>query len=194
MNSLALDGFIDLADKLEDYNILSNKSFNIRGDVWCRLMTPLHVALTLIRTVSVQTLRGSAFIFTGIIHLDKKRVHVGFQDFISTIIQAISLPLLGVVTFISPRRGYKIFQTEANKPYHLLKSDYSSECMHLLRKEISTIFIASTGTLSALISLVTDITEHFFSGNLNRAKDALQRFYDNDLNRAHNVMVMSLAV
>ncbi len=74
--------------------------------VWSRISQPLHFALIIIRTLGIQACRGTSSIVSGVltldIHRDGKLVS-GLNDYLSVVVQAIVLPLLGIGAIFKPK-------------------------------------------------------------------------------------------
>ena len=79
-------------------NLLARKA-------WFRITLPLHFALTIIRTVGGQALRGSALIVSGVLTLDFHRdgkLVSGLIDYLSLVVEAVVLPLLAIASIFKP--------------------------------------------------------------------------------------------
>lgn len=104
-----LDGLNDLRETLNHYKIEQDDSwFNLQNTVWLRATIPVHVALTCIRSVAVQSIRGAGNLLGGIILFDGKRILMGLNDYLSLLVQAVVLPVLGFIVFLAPKAGYHI--------------------------------------------------------------------------------------
>ncbi|NGX55669.1 MAG: hypothetical protein KR126chlam2_01308 [Chlamydiae bacterium] len=72
---------------------------------YIRLTLPLHFALTIIRTIGGQALRGTGMIVAGLLTLDFKsdgKIVFGLTDYLSLVVEAVVLPLLGILAIVKP--------------------------------------------------------------------------------------------
>jgi hypothetical protein len=174
MTYLYLDGIHDLTHKLEEYQIdIPTLSFHAKKDIWVRLGIFLHTALTLIRAVALQLLRGTGNLLGGIIHLNGARVVMGMKDYFSLLIQAIALPVLGMVTFVLPKTGYHLlhgFTDFCDTPRQASaivykQNNHARERLHKVRQALAEMIMGIFGGASALIQTVTATLEYFLSFN-----------------------------
>ena len=102
---LHLDGLYAFADRIGDYgyNYLKNgEEPETQRPLLCRITCIAQAALILINTTVKQSLRGGAFILSGILIFNWMRIKIGAKDVVSTLVQLVALPVLGLVAFISP--------------------------------------------------------------------------------------------
>lgn len=177
---LYLDGVNDLLHKIEDYDVEVTKDlFNFKKDIWLRATIIPHTALTLVRTIVVQFFRGTGNIIGGALQLDGERVLMGLNDYLSLLIQAIALPILGVITFIMPKTGYYLLSRMAQSfdaprvasdiIYKHENNPKQVQCSKAISEAIMGVF----GAISAFIQTLTLCLEHLLSFNCAAAYDTL---------------------
>lgn len=183
MAGLYLDGINDLTCKLEEYKVdTSTDCINIKRDIWLRITIFVHTALNLMRTVILQFFRGTGNILGGIIHLDGERFVMGLNDYFSLLIQAVALPVLGVITFLLPKVGYRLlynfrqsFDTVRQASDIIYQRDDSiKEACHGFRQGLSEAIMGLFGCLTAFIYTVTSTIEHALSLNFSDAYETLR--------------------
>lgn len=182
MEGLYLDGVNDLALKAADYNAEVNKDcFNGKRDIWLRITFLAHLALTLVRTVVVQILRGTGNLIAGMIHLDGKRIVMGLKDYFSLLIQAIVLPIVGIAIFCWPRMGFKMlssFRDFADVERETSDIIYrhvpdKKEGGHAFRETLSNIVMGIFGGISAFFQTITHFIEQLLTLHPCDAKETL---------------------
>ncbi|NGX53431.1 MAG: hypothetical protein K1000chlam4_00142 [Chlamydiae bacterium] len=108
---LYFDGAEALANVVREQT--RSRHFVVR-EGWSRVTMPIQAALMCIRTVGCQTIRGTTNILTGVFIWDKERIKSGLKDYLSMLIQAIALPLIGVVATFHPKAGLRLLNKLKN--------------------------------------------------------------------------------
>lgn len=172
MNGLYLDGMNDLLQTIKDYSANDSSYFHVKRDCWLRITILVHTALTLIRTITMQLFRGTGDLLSGIIHFDGERILMGLNDYLSLLIQSVSLPVLGCVVFVSPKTGHCIlqnicFKLDTTRRLHseivYYHEDNPRENLFLARKGLSEAIMGILGGLSAFFYTLTYAIENCLS-------------------------------
>ncbi|NGX55668.1 MAG: hypothetical protein KR126chlam2_01307 [Chlamydiae bacterium] len=119
----ALNRFMDGSLRALDYGNLErttdlsdetpSKCVLFARRVWFRLTLPLHFALTIIRTIGGQALRGTSSIVSGVLTLDFHRdgkLVSGLNDYLSLLVEAVVLPLLAIGAIFVPKAIGELLQ------------------------------------------------------------------------------------
>lgn len=101
--------YLDGVKFLEEVVSLQSKSnYAIVREGWSRLSMPIQVALTWINTVGLQAIRGTTTILAGVFTLSGRKIVDGLKDYLSLLIQAVALPLIGIVATFHPKTGLRL--------------------------------------------------------------------------------------
>jgi hypothetical protein len=182
MAGLYLDGLNDLALSAIDYKAeVSSEYFVAKRDIWLRITIFVHTALTMIRMLTSQFLRGTGNLAAGIAHLDGERIVMGLNDYLSLLIQAVVLPVLGITIFVWPITGFKLLiklrdwaDTERQTNDIIYKHEPNKkETFHDMRQGFSDGMMGIFGGISAFFQMVTLTLEKLLTLNPSEAWNTL---------------------
>ena|ERR1700722_3168147 len=115
INYLHLDGLYHFTARIAEYGYIydpSNKkqalepiascASTIKREFWCRITIVVQATLIMLNITVKQGLRAITFMISGILTFDSYRLKVGLTDLMSVGVQALALPILGLLAVCHP--------------------------------------------------------------------------------------------
>ncbi len=159
--------YFDGADFLEKKVLVKQKEWSsfVAKEGWSRISMPIHIALETIRTVCCQAIRGTTSICAGIFTLRGGKIVAGLKDYLSLLIQAVALPVIGIVATFHPKTGLTLLQKLTK--YHLDYKEVRSTRTYV--KIVESFFRGIGGVPSSFISLSTRSVSYLLRGKVKKA-------------------------
>lgn len=185
MGGLHLDGIKAMSDCLKTYGYEfrneGEDDLDQKYDVFApeslksRVLTtftmPLHAILITVNTLVLQLIRGVVSIAVGLLTLNGRKIFSGLNDLFSTLIQAIALPILGLVASPATRFAAKVCHSVRSKwdaersPQGLLKEPpHPLKCVRPVVERAEGVIRGLTALPICLTSGVSKLSIGIFAG------------------------------